>query len=352
METAMRLILTLLLLTLATPALAVDGVLEINQTCAVETGCFAGDAPGLPVQITQPGSYALTSDLNLPDFAETGGIELLADEVTIDLRGFAIRGSLTCLPGDCTAGLPFGVSPPLLGGGGARTTVRNGMILGIPGLCLGLREKAHVESMLIAHCGGNGVVVGDQSIVVKNRVANIGQTGISSAGRSAASENVIALSGLRLTDRLNLAGMTETGGNLCDDGSCSANPQRLYYLTPEKTYNGAQAQDACEVGFHMASMWEILDPTVLRYDMTRGSTNDDVGSGPPSIDKGWIRTGSAPEPSGIPGRASCSGYTSTSGDGTGASLEASWEPASSWVPWWKTSNETCDGDWRVWCVQD
>jgi hypothetical protein len=38
----MLLLLTLLFLTLATPALAVDGVLEINQTCAVETGCFAG----------------------------------------------------------------------------------------------------------------------------------------------------------------------------------------------------------------------------------------------------------------------------------------------------------------------
>jgi hypothetical protein len=38
----------LLFLVLAGPALAVDGVLEINQTCAVQTGCFAGDIPGFP----------------------------------------------------------------------------------------------------------------------------------------------------------------------------------------------------------------------------------------------------------------------------------------------------------------
>jgi hypothetical protein len=41
-----RSILILLLLLFATPALAVDGVLEINQTCAVQTGCFAGDTAG------------------------------------------------------------------------------------------------------------------------------------------------------------------------------------------------------------------------------------------------------------------------------------------------------------------
>ena len=51
---------------MASPALAVDGVLEINQTCAVLTGCFAGDAPGFPVTMdsTTPGkSFRLTSDL-------------------------------------------------------------------------------------------------------------------------------------------------------------------------------------------------------------------------------------------------------------------------------------------------
>jgi hypothetical protein len=36
-----RCLLTLLLILFATPTLAVDGVPEINQTCAVQTGCFA-----------------------------------------------------------------------------------------------------------------------------------------------------------------------------------------------------------------------------------------------------------------------------------------------------------------------
>ncbi len=41
----------LLLLALAGPALAVDGVLEINHTCATQTGCFSGDTAGYPVTI-------------------------------------------------------------------------------------------------------------------------------------------------------------------------------------------------------------------------------------------------------------------------------------------------------------
>ena len=43
-------LLTFLLL--ATPARAGDGALEINQTCAVNTGCFARDTAGFPVTIS------------------------------------------------------------------------------------------------------------------------------------------------------------------------------------------------------------------------------------------------------------------------------------------------------------
>jgi hypothetical protein len=56
-------LLLLLLLVVASRAVAIDGVLEINQTCAVNTGCFAGDAPGFPVTISATGSYELTSNL-------------------------------------------------------------------------------------------------------------------------------------------------------------------------------------------------------------------------------------------------------------------------------------------------
>ena len=53
----------ILLLTVVAPALAVDGVREINQACALSGGCSAGDAPGFPVEITTDGSYRLTGNL-------------------------------------------------------------------------------------------------------------------------------------------------------------------------------------------------------------------------------------------------------------------------------------------------
>jgi hypothetical protein len=44
-----RVSLPIVLLAISGPAHAVDGVLEINQACAVNTGCFVGDTAGYPV---------------------------------------------------------------------------------------------------------------------------------------------------------------------------------------------------------------------------------------------------------------------------------------------------------------
>ena len=88
----------LLLLALAGPALAVDGVLEINQTCAISTGCFPGDSPGFPVSVTQPGSYRLTGNLDLS--AEGVNVSGIAVSVpSPDWRNPtpAISGSATAL---------------------------------------------------------------------------------------------------------------------------------------------------------------------------------------------------------------------------------------------------------------
>ena len=86
----------LLALVIGAPAWAVDGVIEINQTCATNPseGCFSGDLPGLPVTISNSGSYRLTSDLVVPS-----GIAILSplgtspDDVSIDLNGFTIDGT-------------------------------------------------------------------------------------------------------------------------------------------------------------------------------------------------------------------------------------------------------------------
>ena len=83
--------LGLLALVLTPPALAVDGVIEINQARTNAGGVTTGDNPGFPVSINTSGSYRLTSDLTVP--AGSDGIVMNADDVTLDLNGFNIVGA-------------------------------------------------------------------------------------------------------------------------------------------------------------------------------------------------------------------------------------------------------------------
>ncbi|MBY0400189.1 hypothetical protein K2X89_07835, partial [Myxococcota bacterium] len=124
-------IFALLLMTLSFPALATDGVLEVNQTCAVQTGCFAGDTAGFPVTISGSAgrSYRLTSDLVVPNEV-TDGIQVSTDNVTIDLGGFEMRGPVVCTAVGCTPAVEFGgvgVDAATASG----TAVRNGSIRGM-----------------------------------------------------------------------------------------------------------------------------------------------------------------------------------------------------------------------------
>lgn len=115
----------LLLLLLPVPGLCVDGVREINQAC-VFVGCFPGDSPGFPVDISESGSYRLTSDLDVTtssvpenragiDIGATGASPAL--DVTIDLNGFSILGPVTCTGTPVTSCTPAGGS-----GDGIRTS--------------------------------------------------------------------------------------------------------------------------------------------------------------------------------------------------------------------------------------
>src|SRR5262245_9419341 len=94
----------LVALGIAPQAHAVDGVVLISQTCAA-AGCFTGDVAGFPVTITQPGSYRLSSNLDVGTAATSANItavEIRANGVTLDLNGFTISGPATCTNGVCT----------------------------------------------------------------------------------------------------------------------------------------------------------------------------------------------------------------------------------------------------------
>ncbi len=72
-------------LVLASPAYAVDGVIEINHARALAGGVTATDTAGYPVTIDASGSYRLTGDLVVPDENTTAvRVESSADHVALD----------------------------------------------------------------------------------------------------------------------------------------------------------------------------------------------------------------------------------------------------------------------------
>lgn len=69
---------------------AVDGVVLINQSRTLTGNVSPGDAPGFPVSINRAGSYRLASNLVVP--GGINGIEISANDVTLDLNGFRLTG--------------------------------------------------------------------------------------------------------------------------------------------------------------------------------------------------------------------------------------------------------------------
>lgn len=185
-------LILLLLLIIPSLAFAGNGVLEINQTCAVETGCFAGDDAGFPVTISGGGSYRLTSDLALPNNDVIGiDLEGIPKIVTIDLNGFEIRlcndpGNLFCVPGGSGIGIRA-IDPP--GFDVNVVTVINGAVRNL-GVGIVLSKDAHVDRVRAHGNRGDGIVVGDRSIVSNSQsVLNQGD-GIVTNGESRITGNI------------------------------------------------------------------------------------------------------------------------------------------------------------------
>jgi hypothetical protein len=129
---------------------------------------------------------------------------------------------------------------------------------------------------------------------------------------------------------------------------------RKFYLTRTE-HTGSEALSACAAGYHMASLWEIHDPTYLRYDSALGYTKADTGSGPPAGAgaHGWVRTGGSDHNGPFPGSGNCLAWTSTAGSGTVVSLSDLWNnPELSKIDPWTPNVGSCSVDERVWCVQD
>jgi hypothetical protein len=203
-----------LLVTLATPALASDGVLEINQACA-EVGCFPGDAPGLPVTIerNQPRSYRLTSSL-LTDSAAKTVVRIVDSHTTLDLNGFAISGPNTCsgTPLVCTD-VGTGTGIEVLGVG---VVVRNGVVRGMGNHGISLGSGNRVDALNVVSNGDYGIIGESNSMITNSRIERNRQIGIALLSGNLVRGNIVHGNG---TTGI----FTDGGGSLITDNTVTSN---------------------------------------------------------------------------------------------------------------------------------
>ena len=153
------------------PAAATDGVIEINAASVAAAG-------GFPFSIASAGSYRLTSNLVVTGI--TSAIVATADDVTIDLNGFSIRGPVSCTHDGGNPGLVSCTGSSFGPGIAGAAVVRNGTIQGFSvgvesrsgqalvverlisrshtfaGIAPG-EERLHATDCVISTIGGDGI---------------------------------------------------------------------------------------------------------------------------------------------------------------------------------------------------
>ena len=136
--------------------------------------------------------------------------------------------------------------------------------------------------------------------------------------------------------------------------SVSTYPRHAYLTS--STYATNAVLTACISGYHMASMWEILDVSNLVYDYNLAAAykRDDSGYGPPSDWNGWVRTGVASSGENTIGTGNCKNWTSVAGTDYGVSVRLSrfWQSAPGDLLAWDATNYTCNYVGPVWCIKN
>src|SRR5688572_6092132 len=101
----------------------------------------------LPFTISQPGSYYLTADLT--GVSGQAGITVAADNVTIDLRGYTLRG---------VAGSTGGIIANFMF---ANVALRDGFVRGWGGTGVAMgADNVQIEGIVSTNNGGTGISAG------------------------------------------------------------------------------------------------------------------------------------------------------------------------------------------------
>ena len=232
------------------PTWGVDGVILIDQNKALAGNVTPGDTPGFPVTISLPGSYRLAGNLTVPD-ANTDAIAITANNVTLDLNGFAILGPAVCGRGPGMSGFvvcsPTGAGNGVTGNQVNNITVMNGTIRGMGASGISLignvsspsSPPSTVQRMAVHGNGGNGIGV-DTGLIANNVTGTNASYGIATnqghvignystnnsfaglfIGGGGYANNVFMLNGFNASGSNVLGPGVNLGQNLCGGTACS-----------------------------------------------------------------------------------------------------------------------------------
>ena len=171
------------LLAFAPPALAVDGVVLINQSTSVNGLPGCPNVAGSLITVCQSGSYRLSGNLTVPD-ANTIAIQITVDNVTIDLNGFSLLG-----PGGAS-GSGFGIFSQNFN---SFITVSNGTIRGFgsDGIFLAGGVGIRIEGVTAVFNVRDGIGAGEGMVTLCHANSNggAGIVGVGTLSNSSALSN-------------------------------------------------------------------------------------------------------------------------------------------------------------------
>lgn len=176
------------------PAAAVDGVIEINQARAMAGGVSAGDDPGFPVTLSQPGSYRLTGNLDVTGQSapeNVSAIVVTASFVTLDLNGFSLRGPAVCTGNPVSSCAPAGTGVGIDSHVSNQVRISNGVVRGFGNMGV-YAGNAIVERIQVFNNAGTGMWLSAGGQIGDSAAFENGWDGFAGAGVIVTSSRALA----------------------------------------------------------------------------------------------------------------------------------------------------------------
>jgi parallel beta-helix repeat protein len=224
---------------------------DVEPRTVINATNTPGDANSV-FRIAQAGSYYLASNVTVP--SGRSGIEVVANDVTIDLNGFALMGQAGSLDGISFSGVLNGIA------------IRNGKVRGFGGDGIGggpmptdRAENSIVENVLSQNNLGDGITLSTRSIISRCTATNNGLSGI-----VAWEDSVI--SGCSASDN-DQTGIVGVNGVVITDCTSDKNGWFGFHAALGSIVSRCRARDNTQYGIQAADFSTVQDSVCTQNDV-------------------------------------------------------------------------------------